>query len=45
MDLDASLTDFTVAAHREIFEGDHILTYNRYYDAFDVTILPYRTLD
>jgi predicted nucleic acid-binding protein len=42
-DLDASLTDFTVAAHMEDLEVDHILTYDRHYDAFDVTTLPYRS--
>jgi predicted nucleic acid-binding protein len=42
-DLDASLTDFTVAAHMESLEVDHILTYDRHYDAFDVTTLPYRS--
>jgi len=44
-DLDASLTDFTVAAHMEALEVDHILTYDRHYDAFDVTTLPYRSQD
>ena len=44
-DLDASLTDFTVAAHMEALEVDHILTYDRHYDAFDVTTLPYRNHD
>src|SRR6056297_2213516 len=39
-DLDASLTDFTVAAHMEAIEVDHILTYDRHYDAFEVTTLP-----
>ena len=41
-DLDASLTDFTVAAHMDALGVDHILTYDRHYDAFDVTTLPYR---
>ncbi len=44
-DLDASLTDFTVAAHMQVLEIDHILTYDRHYDAFDVTTLPYRNQD
>jgi predicted nucleic acid-binding protein len=44
-DLDASLTDFTVAAHMEALAVDHILTYDRHYDAFDVTTLPYRNQD
>ncbi|MUV59398.1 hypothetical protein GJ634_00825 [Halobacterium sp. CBA1126] len=44
-DLDASLTDFTVAAHMQALEVDHILTYDRHYDAFDVTTLPYRNQD
>lgn len=41
-DLDASLTDFVVAAHMADLEIDHVLTYDRHYDAFDVTTLPYR---
>ena len=41
-DLDASLTDFVVAAHMEKLEVDHILTYDRHYDAFDLTTLPYQ---
>jgi predicted nucleic acid-binding protein len=44
-DLDASLTDFTVAAHMDASGVDHILTYDRHYDAFDVTTLPYRNQD
>jgi predicted nucleic acid-binding protein len=42
-DLDASFTDFVVAAHMDELEIDHILTYDRHYDAFDVTTLPYRS--
>ena len=42
-DLDASFTDFVVAAHLDELEVDHILTYDRHYDAFDVTTLPYRS--
>jgi hypothetical protein len=42
-DLDASLTDFAVAAHMDELAVDHILTYDRHYDAFDVTTLPYRS--
>jgi len=41
-DLDASCTDFIVAAHMEELEVDHILTYDRHYDAFDLTTLPYQ---
>ncbi len=41
-DLDASLTDFIVASHMAELGVDHILTYDRHYDAFDVTTLPYR---
>ena len=41
-DLDASFTDFVVAAHMEELKVDHILTYDRHYDAFDLTTLPYR---
>ena len=44
-DLDASLTDFTVASHMEDLAVDHILTYDRHYDAFDVTTLPYHNQD
>lgn len=40
-DLGASFTDFIVAAHMDVVEVDHILTYDRHYDAFDVTTLPY----
>ncbi|MFC7213466.1 type II toxin-antitoxin system VapC family toxin [Saliphagus sp. GCM10025334] len=40
--LDASFTDFVVAAHMDALEVDHILTYDQHYDAFDVTTLPYR---
>lgn len=42
-DLDASFTDFVVAAHMDQLEVDHILTYDQHYDAFDVTTLPYRS--
>lgn len=42
-ELDASLTDFVVAAHMDALEVDHILTYDRHYGAFDVTPLPYRS--
>lgn len=41
-DLDASLTDFVVATHMTALDIDHICTYDRHYDAFDVTSLPYR---
>ena len=44
-DLDASFTDFVVAAHMEELDVDHVLTYDRHYDAFDVTTLPYRSHD
>jgi len=44
-DLDASFTDFVVAAHIGALEVDYILTYDRHYDAFDVTTLPYRSHD
>jgi len=44
-DLDASFTDFVVAAHMDALEVDHILTFDRHYDAFDVTTLPYRSSD
>jgi predicted nucleic acid-binding protein len=41
-DLNASFTDFVVAAHMEELEVDHILTYDRHYNAFDLTTLPYQ---
>jgi len=44
-DLDASFTDFIVAAHMDELAVDHILTYDRHYNAFDVTTLPYRNQD
>ena len=44
-DRGASFTDFVVAAHMDALEVDHILTYDRHYDAFDVTTLPYRSHD
>lgn len=44
-DLDASLTDFIVAAQMAALEVDHILTYDRHFDAFDVTTLPYHRQD
>lgn len=44
-DLDASFTDFIIAAHMDHREIDHILTYDRHFDAFDVTPLPYRNPD
>lgn len=42
-DLDASFTDFVVAAHMDELDVDHVLTFDRHYDAFDVTTLPYRS--
>ncbi|WP_247418000.1 type II toxin-antitoxin system VapC family toxin [Halomarina salina] len=44
-DLDAAFTDFVVAAHMNTLEVDHILTFDRHYDAFDVTTLPYHSQD
>jgi hypothetical protein len=41
-ELDASFTDFVVAAHMEAAGIDHIATYDEHYDAFDVTTVPYR---
>lgn len=40
-DLDASFTDFVVAAHMDKLDIEHIATYDRHFDAFDVTTLPY----
>ena len=42
-DLDASFTDFVVAEHMNELGVDHIVTYDRHYDAFDVATLPYTT--
>jgi predicted nucleic acid-binding protein len=44
-DLDASLTDFIVASHMAELGVEHILTYDRHYDAFDVTTLPYHRIE
>ncbi|UPM41694.1 type II toxin-antitoxin system VapC family toxin [Halocatena salina] len=41
-DLNASLTDFVVAQQMADREIDYIVTYDRHYDCFDVTTLPYR---
>lgn len=41
-DLGGSFTDFVVAAHMELTGVDHIATFDRHYDAFEVTTLPYR---
>lgn len=41
-DLSASFTDFVVAQHMAELEIDHIVTYDRHYDCFDVTTLPYK---
>lgn len=40
-DLGASFTDFIVAAHMAAAEVDHLLTYDRHFDAFELTTLPY----
>jgi predicted nucleic acid-binding protein len=40
-DLDASFTDFVVATHMTDEGVDYIATYDRHYDAFDVTTVPY----
>lgn len=41
-DLDASFTDFLVAAQMDDLEIEHVLTFDRHYDSFEVTTLPYR---
>ncbi|AUX07712.1 hypothetical protein AArcSl_0054 [Halalkaliarchaeum desulfuricum] len=41
-DLNASFTDFIIATHMDHLEIDHILTYDRHYNTFDVTTLPYQ---
>lgn len=40
-DLDASFTDFIVATHMEDEGVDYIATYDRHYDAFEITPVPY----
>ena len=40
-DLDASFTDFVVATHMDDEGIEYIATYDRHYDAFDVTTVPY----
>lgn len=41
-DLDATFTDFVVAAHMDDEGVDHIVTFDSHFDAFDLTTLPYR---
>lgn len=41
-ELDASFTDFLIAAQMNEMGVDHIVTYDTHFEAFDVTILPYR---
>lgn len=40
-DLGASFTDFLIHAHMLALDVDHILTFDRHFDAFDITTLPY----
>jgi predicted nucleic acid-binding protein len=40
-DLNASFTDFVVAEHMDELGVEHIVTYDRHYDAFEVVTLPY----
>lgn len=40
-DNDASFTDFVVAAHMNEMDVDHIATYDRHYQLFDVVTLPH----
>jgi predicted nucleic acid-binding protein len=40
-DLDASFADFVVAAHMADEGVDYIATFDRHYDAFDITTVPY----
>lgn len=40
-DQGGSMTDFVVAAHMEATDVDHLLTYDRHFDAFEMTTLPY----
>jgi predicted nucleic acid-binding protein len=40
-DNDASFTDFLVACHMEEAGIDHIATYDRYYQLFDVVTIPH----
>lgn len=41
-DLNASFTDFVVVQQMDELDIDHIVTYDRHYECFDVTALPYR---
>lgn len=41
-DLNASFTDFVVVQHMDELDIDHIVTYDRHYECFDVTTFPYR---
>jgi predicted nucleic acid-binding protein len=40
-DNDASFTDFVVACHMEELDVDHIATYDRHYQLFDVVTVPH----
>jgi hypothetical protein len=40
-----SFTDFVVAAHADAEELDHVLSFDRHLEAFDVTTVPYRTYE
>lgn len=40
-DLEASFTDFVIATHMEELEIDHLLTFDRHFEAFEMTTLPY----
>lgn len=40
-DNDASFTDFVIACHMEEMDVDHIATYDRHYQLFDITTLPH----
>lgn len=40
-DLGASFTDFVIPAHMLALDVDHILTFDRHFDTFDITTLPY----
>jgi hypothetical protein len=43
-DNDASFTDFVIASHMETLGVDHIATYDRHYQLFDVITLPHLDL-
>lgn len=41
---DASFTDFSVGCHMKEIDIDHIATYDRHYELFDVVAIPHKDL-